>query len=119
MAYNEYTADRIRHILSLKKIEFTEKRMFGGLCFMVDNKMCIGVIKEDIMARVGPEVEQEALLKAGARPMDFTGRPMKGFVFISEDGFDLDDDLAWWIDLCLEYNPLAKASKKKKSHHSL
>lgn len=120
MAYDEFLADRIRVQLKEKQTPFRELKMMGGLCFMVDEKMCIGVLKakatgEDLlMARVGEEVYEEALKKPGCKPMDFTGRPMKGFTFITAEGFDMDRDLDYWIQLCLDYNPFAKSSKKKK-----
>jgi len=94
--------------------------MMGGLCFMVDDKMCCGIhydkSKETdlLMARIGEEAYKTAILREGCHPMDFTGRPMKGYVFVTPDGFDLDVDLEYWIQLCLDFNPLAKSSKKKK-----
>ena len=113
MAYNEDLADRVRHQLKARKIKSTEKKMFGGICFLVDDKMLIGVEKERLMARIDPEDEPKALKRKGAKPMDFTGRVMKGFLFIEEKGFKLDSDLEYWLDLCLKYNPKAKSSKKK------
>ncbi len=80
---------------------------------MVDEKMCIGVVKDSLMARIDPEKYNEALSKKGCREMDFTGRSMKGFVFVGPEGVDLEEDLGYWTDLCLEFNPKAKASKKK------
>ena len=112
MAYNEFLADRIRQSLHDRNIAFEEKKMMGGLCFMVDDKMCLGVVKDLLMARVGPVAYDEALDQPGAREMNFTGKPMKGFVFVEEDGIDMDEDLDHWIELCLDYNPLAKSSKK-------
>ena len=87
--------------------------MMGGLCFMVKDKMCLGVVKDMLMARVGLEMHAEALKKIGCKPMDFTGTPLKGFVFVEPQGIDLDEDLEYWIDQCLAYNPKAKSSKKK------
>lgn len=112
MAYNEFLADRIRQSLKSKNIFYSEKRMMGGLTFMVDDKMCIGIIKEDLMARINPEFQESALKINGCREMDFTKRPMKGFVFINPGGTDMDSDLDFWIDKALEYNPFAKSSKK-------
>lgn len=112
MAYDELLADKIRLELDKKKVAYEEKKMFGGLCFMVDDKMCVGIIKDEMMARIDPEVEEEALTKRGARPMDFTGRPMRGYLNIEQEG--LDEDMEYWIDLCLDFNPRAKSSKKKK-----
>ena len=114
MAYNEFLADRIRLALKEKGSAFQEKKMMGGLAFMVDNKMCVGVVKDDLMARIDPAAYDEALKHKGCRAMDLTGRPMKGFVFVSPEGTDMDDDLAGWVQLALDFNPRAKASKKNK-----
>ncbi|WP_074405596.1 MULTISPECIES: TfoX/Sxy family protein [Aquimarina] len=119
MAYNEFIADRIRQIFREQKADFYEKKMMGGLCFMVDNKMCCGIHfskkkgMDLLMARIGIDATEEAMKKEGCQPMDFTGRPMKGFVFVTPDGFDLDKDLEYWVQLCLDFNPFAKSSKKK------
>ena len=119
MAYDEYLADRIKHVLNEKRVSFIAKNMMGGLMFMVDEKMFCGIHydkkrKTDLlMVRIGEEASIEASTKTGCHPMDFTGRPMKGFVFVDPTGFDLDDDLAYWIQLCINFNPLAESSKKK------
>jgi len=113
MAYDQYLAERIQQILKDKGIHFEEKRMFGGLCYMVDEKMCVGIVKDELMARVGPEKYQEALGKTGAKEMNFTGRAMKGYVFVEPEGVDLQEDLDYFVQLCLDFNPLAKSSKKK------
>ena len=86
----------------------------GGLCFMVNSKMCVGVEKKRLMARIGPEAYDEALKRKGCRPMDFTGRPMRGFVFVGLEGLKTEKDLAFWLELALAYNPLAKNSAKSK-----
>lgn len=115
MAHNEFLADRIRQVLDEKKAVYTEKKMFGGLCFMVDGKMCIGIMgNDDLMARIGPEKYEEALTQPGCKEMTFTGRSMKGFVFLEDEAFDQEEDLARWVQLCLDFNPLAKATKKKR-----
>ncbi|ETN96653.1 TfoX/Sxy family protein [Zhouia amylolytica] len=114
MAYDNFLADRIRLCLKEKHISFEEKKMMGGLCFMVEDKMCVGVVKDNLMARIDPDIYDKALQKKGCREMDFTGRPMKGFVFVEPEGIDLDQDLNYWIQLCLKYNPKAKSSKKKQ-----
>jgi TfoX/Sxy family transcriptional regulator of competence genes len=113
MAYDEFLADRIRDALKSKKVSFEERKMMGGLCYMVDDKMCIGVVKEKLMARIDPEVYEEALSKPGCHEMDFTGRPMKGFVFVEPLGIDRDEDLDYWVEMCLDFNPRAQSSKKK------
>lgn len=115
MAYDNYLYDRVGNALRNRGAAFKEKRMFGGVAFMVDDKMCVGVMKEGLMARIDPEASEEALKREGCKPMEFTGRPMKGFVTISQEGMDLDEDLDYWIGLALEFNPRAKASKKKSS----
>lgn len=113
MAYSELLADRVRQVFKSKNTHFEEKKMMGGLCFMVDDKMCCGVHEERLMARLHPDFEAEALTKTGCRPMDFTGRPMRGYVFIYPDGTDSDRDLEFWVECCIDFNPLAKSSKKK------
>ena len=114
MAFDELLADRIKVVLIEKNSLFVEKQMMGGLAFMVDNKMCVGVVKNKMMARIDPDIYDDAITKKGCRPMDFTGRPMKGWIFLEPEGIDLDDDLSYWVELALEYNPKAKSSKKKK-----
>jgi len=104
MAYSEWLADRIRQILSRKQVPFEEKKMMGGLAFMINNKMCVGIIKEDLMTRIGKLYYQEALSQPHARPMDFTGKPMKGYVFIGPEGIDMDEHLTFWIDKALDFN---------------
>jgi len=114
MPYSEFLADRIRQTLEPKRLNYFEKKMFGGLCFMVEDKMCFGVMKEDLMVRVGEAAVEAHSNRVGVRPMDFTKRPMKGYLFIDADGTDMDEDLEFWVDACLAFNPLAKASKKRK-----
>ncbi len=108
-------ADRIRQSFREKKIQYREIKMMGGLCFMVDEKMCTGIVKNDLMARVDPKIHQMALSKTGCREMDFTHRTMKGFVFVGPEGTDTDDDLEYWIELCLDFNPKIKSGKPEKN----
>jgi TfoX/Sxy family transcriptional regulator of competence genes len=113
MAYNEKLNDRIRKAIAhLPKVE--EKFMFGGTCFMLKGKMCAGVVKDEMMCRINPDVYEEALQKKGCREMVFTGKPMKGYVFVSEEGLKTKKEFDYWINLCVEFNSKAKASKKKK-----
>ncbi|HYF31949.1 MAG TPA: TfoX/Sxy family protein [Chitinophagaceae bacterium] len=114
MAYNEKLADRVREIIVETHKSIEEKRMFGGLCFMVNDKMCIGVETERLMVRLDPAVYDEVLEKEGCKPMDFTGKVMKGFVFVDADVLNTKRKLEYWVNLALEYNKIAKASKKKK-----
>lgn len=113
MAYNEKLADRTREIISLSHKNVEEKKMFGGLCFMVNGKMCVGVEQERLMVRLDPERYDEAMEKEGCRPMDFTGKIMKGYVFVDIDSLNTKKKLEYWIKLALEFNKKAKASKKK------
>jgi TfoX/Sxy family transcriptional regulator of competence genes len=114
MAFNTHLADKLRIELERRNVTFEEKKMMGGLCIMVDDKMCIGVIKDDLMARIGPHVYDEFLKKEGAREMDFTKQPMKGYAYLNADGWDNDAQLSDWVDQCLVFNIEAKPSKKKK-----
>lgn len=113
MPYDEPLAERVRSQLRTRSARFEEKRMMGGLCFMVDDKMCVGVEKERLMVRIDPEIQEKALSMKGAAPMDFTGRPMRGFVFVDAKDVASDADLGAWLDLALEFNPRAKSSKPK------
>lgn len=114
MAFNEYLAERVGRFFTDNKVNYRSMKMMGGLCFMVDEKMCVGVVKDELMARIGTEKYAEALKIEGCKEMNFTGRAMKGYVFLSEDAIDLDSDLEYWLQLALDFNPLAKASKKRK-----
>lgn len=119
MAYDEFLADRARNILKQKTVFFEEKKMMGGMCFMVDDKMCFGMHIDKntdsslFMARVGIDQYEKALSRPYCSEMTFTGRSMKGYVFVSADGIDTDEDLESWVQMCLDFNPLAKKSKKK------
>lgn len=113
MAFDEYLGERIERVLQKKHVQYERKKMMGGLCFMVDDKMCIGVVNNELMARIHPDFYEKALTMKGCNEMNFTGRPMKGFVFINEEGHDMENDLEFWIQKCLDFNPLAKSSKKK------
>jgi|SRR6185295_162363 len=114
MAYNEKLADRTREIISRTHKNVEEKRMFGGLCFMVNGKMCVGVEQERLMVRLDPARYDEAMEKDGCKPMDFTGKIMKGYVFVDTDVLQTKKQLEYWIALALEFNKKAKASKKKR-----
>ena len=114
MAYNEKLADRVREIISLTHKITQEKKMFGGLCFMVNDKMCVGVEQERLMVRLDPVLYDEVMEKEGCRPMDFTGKIMKGYVFVDIEALNSKKKLEYWVNLALVYNKLAKASKPKK-----
>lgn len=113
MAYNEKLANRIREQLAdLSNME--EKEMMGGLTFMYNGKMCIGIIKDEMMCRIAPEMQDTVLEMTGCRLMDFTGRPMQGYVMVDDTGMRTQKEFEFWINLCLEFNSKAKSSKKKK-----
>jgi len=114
MAYNKKLADRTRVLISLTHKNVEEKKMFGGLCFMVNGKMTVGVEQERLMVRIDPARFDEAMQKDGCKPMDFTGKVMKGFVFVDADVLQTKKQLEFWIRLALEFNKKAKASKKRK-----
>jgi TfoX/Sxy family transcriptional regulator of competence genes len=102
VAYDESLAARVRAALS--ELEgMTEKKMFGGIAFMLDGNMCCGVVKDELMLRLGEERGSRALEQPHARPMDFTGRPMKGFVFVSPEGIATDDALRKWVRQAVDF----------------
>ncbi len=96
MSYDEKTADRVRRILSTRG-DVIEKKMFGGLCFMVSGSMCCGLTSTALMVRVGPDGYGKALALPHARPMDFTGRPLTGMVYVDTAGYETDAALAKWV----------------------
>ena len=113
MAYNEKLANMTRELISLTHKNVEEKAMFGGLCFMVNDKMCVGVEKERLMVRLDPAKYEEVMEREGCKPMDFTGKIMKGYVFVDADVLNTKRKLEYWIKLALEYNKIAKPSKKR------
>ena len=113
MAYDETLADRIRERLSVLD-HITEKEMMGGLSFLYNGKMCVGIIKDEMMCRIDPAEHDMAVERHGCHIMDFTGRPMKGWIMIDHSGMKSNKDFDFWIELALAYNQKAKASKKKK-----
>ncbi|MSQ14698.1 MAG: TfoX family protein [Dehalococcoidia bacterium] len=116
MAYDEELAQRLREFLE-EESGVTEKKMFGGLAFMVSGNMLCGIVGGDLMVRVGPQHYQEALELAHTRPMDFTGRPMKGIVYVDADGCKTDSALRSWINRGLGFAgslPPKTAGRTKK-----
>ena len=113
MAYNIKLADRIREALQyLPDVE--EKEMFRGICFMVDGKMCVCVSGDEMMCRIGEANFELATETGNCRQMMMRGKPMKDYVYVAEEGFQSKKDFDFWIKLSLDFNPVAKASKKKK-----
>ena len=113
MAYNKNLADRVRERMSeLPNIE--EKEMMGGLIFMYNRKMCVGIVKDELMCRIDPAIHDTEVEKTGCRTMDFTKRPMIGYILIDETGMKSKKDFDYWIDLAIDFNQKAKASPKKR-----
>ena len=113
MSYNEQLADRIRESLAnLPVVE--EKKMMGGLVFMVNDKMCVGIIKDELMCRIDPVFHEKAVEMLGCRTMDFTHRPMTGYVLVDDSGMKTRKEFDFWINLALEFNKISKSSKRKK-----
>jgi len=113
MAYNEKLADRIRERFELLP-NVEEKVMMGGLVFMYNDKMCVGVMKDELMCRIDPALHDSAVEMRGCRTLDFIKRRMSGYVIIDETGMGSKKDLDYWIGLALDFNKHAKASKKRK-----
>jgi TfoX/Sxy family transcriptional regulator of competence genes len=97
VAYDEQLAERIRTALRARP-GVTERRMFGGIAFMIGGNMACGVIRDDLMVRVGQDAHEEALTQPHARPMDFVGRPMRGMVYVAPEGVAGDGELARWVE---------------------
>ncbi len=102
MAYDEGLAERLRDCLAARD-DVVEKKMFGGIAYMVRGNMCVGIIQDELMVRVGKENHAEAVSLPHARVMDFTNRPMKGFISVAPEGFVEDDDLANWVQRGLDF----------------
>jgi TfoX/Sxy family transcriptional regulator of competence genes len=113
MAYSEKLAKRIRESLAtIPKVE--EKKMFRGMTFMVNGKMCVNVSGEELMVRFDPELQETIAEKNGFITMTMKGRLYKGYGYVSQDAIKSKKDFDFWINLCLDFNSKAKASKKKK-----
>lgn len=113
MAFNEELAGRIREALAGTK-KLVEKKMFGGIAFIVNDKMCVGVDKGDLMIRYEPERTDELLTKKGVRIFNLTGKPMKGWLLVGPEATKSKKDFDWWIATALEGNMKARTAKKKK-----
>ena len=110
MAYDESLAGRVRQVLKRRR-GISEKKMFGGLAFLVHGHMACGIIGRDLMVRVGPEAYEAALDKAGARPMDFTGRPLTGVVYVDACGYGRAASLRAWVEQGLSFARSLPAKK--------
>ena len=119
MAYDEALAERVRSLVGSRP-NVGEMKMFGGICFMLNGNMFAGISKDDLMVRLDKADHQAALATPGARPMDFTGRPMVGYIYVNSASLQTDDALASWVDRCYDFaatlppkQPGAKTRKKK------
>ncbi|MCC6330313.1 MAG: TfoX/Sxy family protein [Acidobacteria bacterium] len=115
MPYDETLADRTRSIIARTESDVEEKRMFGGICFMVNGKMCVGVKSDRMMVRFDPALTDEIMEKNGVGPMDFTKRTLKGFAFVEIEVLATDKELEYWVALALDFNKRAKPARKKRS----
>ena len=117
MAFDEGLAQRIRDHLDDER-DVIERKMFGGAAFMIRGNMCCGVVGDELMVRVGPDAYDEALLRPHAREMDFTGKPMRGMLYVGAKGIDADKDLAAWIDRGAAFASSLPGKKPRKSKKS-
>lgn len=102
MAFDDGLAERVRD-LTAELPDMSERKMFGGLCFLRSGNMCFGIVGSELMVRVGPDAYDDALALPNAREMDFTGRSMRGLVYVGEDGISEDGDLSAWLERGLDF----------------
>jgi TfoX/Sxy family transcriptional regulator of competence genes len=113
MAYDIKLADRIReYLVKFPRLKINEKEMFRGIVFMVNGKMCVNVSGENLMCRFDPALYPEVAEKDGFNPMIMKGKELKGYCYVSPSGYKSKKDFEYWVNLCLDYNERAKASKK-------
>ncbi len=114
MAYDINLADRVReYLVQFPALDIEEKQMFSGLVFMVNGKMCVNVSHENLMCRFDPALSEAVAEKRGFLPMLMRGKQMKGYCYVEPIGLQRKTDFQFWINLCLDYNKRAKASKKR------
>jgi TfoX/Sxy family transcriptional regulator of competence genes len=104
---------RVREAL-VDRVNLEEKRMFRGIAFMVDDKMCINVVKDGLMCRVDPEKHNELVQLPGCKALQMKGKDCKGYIDVSHDVLASDEQLGFWLELCLDFNKRAKRSAKRK-----
>lgn len=114
MAYDEALAQRIRTVIG-ERPDITEKKMFGGVAFLLEGKMFVGIVRDDLMVRVGPDAHEGALAEPHVRPMDFSGRPMQGYVYVAPDGLRSDAALASWVERALSHAATLPAKSKPRT----
>lgn len=126
MAYDLGLAERVRSLLH-RRGGFSERKMFGGICFMIGGNMCCGIVKTDLMLRLELDDATKALTQPHVRPMDFSGKPMKSMVYVDAKGTDKDEDLSTWVESAYKFAkalprkenepPKSKAVKAKAAKH--
>lgn len=115
MPYNITLADRIReHLVKFPNLKIEEKKMFRGLSFIINDKMCVNVSGENLMCRFDPSLQEDIAERNGFQPMIMKGKELKGYCYVNPIGFKSKKDFEYWINLCLDYNERAKSSKKVK-----
>ncbi len=112
MAYNQALAEKIRRVVATQK-GMSEKAMFGGIAFLEKGKMVVGVQGDSLMARIGPEAYEDVLQTPHVKPMIFTGKPMRGFIYVSQKGWSNDSTLKKWVSMSREYVATLPLKKKK------
>lgn len=112
MPYDPVLAARVERQMTARGVRFQPRKMMGGLAYLVNDKMCVGIEKERLMVRLDPAEETAALALPGCKPMDFTGRPMRGFVFVEAGALRDEETLGTWLQRALDFNPRAKRSKR-------
>lgn len=115
MAYNTELAERVRQKLDeFQYLKIVEKNMFGGLAFMINDKMCINVSGDRLMCRFDPKIQEEITKKIGYQKMIMRGKEYNGYCYVSSEGFRAEEDFNYWVNICLKFNEKAKSSKKSK-----
>lgn len=113
MVFNIQLADRVReYLFSATTLPIKEKKMFGGLAFMVNKKMCVNVGGDNLICRFDPDLQEEIVEKNGSEPMIMKGKELQGYCYVNPEGFRDQKDFEYWVDLCLAFNVKAKSSKK-------
>lgn len=117
MAYNSKLADRVRkYLVNFPNLKIEEKKMFGGLAFMVNGKMCVNVSGENLMCRFDDSVQEEISKRKGFKEMVMRGKRYKGYCYVNPEGFKKEEDFKYWIDTCIAFNKFSKSSKNKNSN---
>jgi hypothetical protein len=115
MPYNTNLADSIRtYFRAFPKLKIEEKKMFSGLAFMINGKMCVNVSGENMMCRFDPERQPEVAVKKGYQPVIMKGKALDGYCYVSQAGFNTRKDFEYWVNLCLSFNEKAVSSKRSK-----